>query len=434
MKVTTLKSRIIVLLIIFTIVTIGTFVAVQLFHELSITTQHNIYRANITSLLIEEQISKISESTLPEDRKINAMKQTLNSLKNAQLINRAYMLNEGGTVVSSTEEWLIGGKGDSFDLRILDMVNKGDLVERETAIDKTLRSLSLYLPMEDNAGMRLIIRVFFSLGNIWAILPQVYQPVMLIGAALILINVLLGVFFSQLVIDPIRVFNEAAKTIASGHLSSRVNIATNDELEELADTFNFMTKELVKMKDKAENANPLTKLPGNIVIMNDIESKIGKGKKFTIIYCDLDNFKAFNDKYGIGKGDEAIKLTGDIFKEAISKKGGASDFIGHEGGDDFILITTPEKAEDITDYIIAEFDKMTPSLYNKEDLNRGYIVAQSRDGVVKRFPIMTISLAGVTNEHRDINSYAEITNIAAEVKKKAKEENKSNFVLDKRKN
>jgi diguanylate cyclase (GGDEF)-like protein len=193
-----------------------------------------------------------------------------------------------------------------------------------------------------------------------------------------------------------------------------------------------MTQELIKMRERAENANPLTKLPGNIVIREQAEERIKANKKFMVIYCDLDNFKAFNDKYGIAKGDDAIKLTADIFKEAVKAKGGSDDFIGHEGGDDFILLTTPDKAGSIANYITKEFDARVKSLYDQEDLAKGYIVAQARDGSVKKFPIMTISLAGVTNEHRAISNYVEITNIAAEIKKKAKSIEGSAFVIDKR--
>jgi GGDEF domain-containing protein len=209
---------------------------------------------------------------------------------------------------------------------------------------------------------------------------------------------------------------------------------THDELEELSETFNVMTVELKKMKEKAENANPLTKLPGNIVIREEAEKLLKENKKFVVIYCDLDNFKAFNDKYGIHAGDEAIKLTAAVFKEAVAQKGNANDFIGHEGGDDFILLTTPDKAKDMGDYIISEFAKRIKALYNKEDLDRGYIEAKSRYGnEIMKFPIMTISLAGVTNEIRLISSYAEITNIAAEVKKKAKQTPGSCLFMDKRK-
>jgi len=145
---------------------------------------------------------------------------------------------------------------------------------------------------------------------------------------------------------------------------------------------------------------------------------------------DLDNFKSFNDKYGIGLGDQAIKLTAEVLQESL-KSGNAEDFLGHEGGDDFVLITTPEKAEPVTNYIINEFDKRIRTLYDKKDLESGYITAASREGEIKQFPIMTISLAGVSNINQDLGSYGQITNICAAIKKSAKKVARSNFILDK---
>ena len=110
--------------------------------------------------------------------------------------------------------------------------------------------------------------------------------------------------------------------------------------------------------------------------------------------------------------------------------------MGHEGGDDFFLLTGPEKVEAVTNYICTEFDKQVKELYSAEDQAQGYIVSKDREGTEKRFPIMTISLAGVTNMHRKLTSYAEVTNICAEVKKKVKnltkEGGKSIFYLDRR--
>jgi len=147
---------------------------------------------------------------------------------------------------------------------------------------------------------------------------------------------------------------------------------------------------------------------------------------------DLDNFKAFNDKYGIHAGDKAIQITAQVLREGLDNKGAEGDFLGHEGGDDFVFVTVPERAEPVTSYMIAEFDKRIRTLYNEEDLSKGCIVAKGRDGVTREYPIMTISMSGVTNAHRTIESYAEVTNIVAEVKKKAKSIPGSVFYLDKR--
>ncbi len=433
MKAITLQSRIIILLTIFTIITAVAFVAVQLSHELSITTEREIYKANIVSMVIEEKVDKISGLSATEEERIKALNNAIRSFKKSNLIAMAYVFNRAGKVVTATEKWLIGGDGDSVDSRIAGMIKSGRFRQKEAFVDKARSLFSIFFPIKETGRVNFALRVFFPMGDIAAVIGQVYRPMAILAAALIVINILLGAFLSRVVINPIKVFNEAAKTIASGRLELKVDIQTGDELEELGSTFNNMTVQLIKMKSIAENANPLTKLPGNIVIMEDVEKRIKEGGKFTVIYCDLDNFKAFNDKYGIHKGDDAIKMTGDIFKEAIKAKGVEADFVGHEGGDDFLLVTTPDRAQGIADFITSEFDKQVRALYSKEDLDRGHIVAHARDGSVKEFPIMSISLAGVTNQHHPIANYAEVTNIAAEIKKKAKAKEGSNFVVDERK-
>ncbi|MDD5194293.1 MAG: diguanylate cyclase [Candidatus Omnitrophica bacterium] len=432
MKAITLKSRIIILLTIFTILTIGVFVTIQLFHELEAVNRYIETAAANYASEIENKFESITNSALLPAEKLNLLTKGLNSLKESQLIKTAYIFDKQGVIIISTQFGLLEGKGDYNDFHVLNQLAQDSFIKGETVIDKASKTLSIYIPLKNQQEVQYIARIFFSLGDIWTAMSGVYRPALIVGILLIFINIMLGIFLARLIIGPIQIFNEAAKTIAAGRLELTVDIATNDELQELAGTFNYMTKELVKMKERAENANPLTKLPGNMVIMEEIEKRIKGNQKFTVIYCDLDNFKAFNDKYGIHQGDKAIKLTAEIFKEALKEKGDTNSFLGHEGGDDFILLASPEQAETIANYIIVEFDRKVRTLYTKEDLEKGAIVAHARDGSICSFPIMTISLAGVTNVHRQINSYGEVTNIAAELKKKAKKELRSCFVLDKR--
>jgi diguanylate cyclase (GGDEF)-like protein len=433
MKVLSLQGRIIILLTLFAIFTIASFIVVQLTHELEMINRYKESEALIFSLAVENIWERVSNLKIPQEMKLIFLQKKLNLLKEPGNISRAYILNADGRIVSSTESGQIGQKGDSDDAAIVYKVNRNEAIKEKTIVDKKNQEFSFYFPLGQDQENKLVVRMFFPLGDIQAALKNVYIPGGLIGMCIVIINVILGVFLSRLVVGPIKFFNDAATKIAKGRLDLRVSVHTSDELEELAETFNFMTSELQIMKDRAENANPLTKLPGNIVIMDQVQKRIKEGRKFVVIYSDLDNFKAFNDKYGIHKGDDAIKITGDILKKALAFKGNPDDFIGHEGGDDFILLTTPECAQGIAGAVISEFDKKIRSLYDKEDLGRGYIVAHSRDGSVKQFPLMTISLAGVTNAHRPIQSYAQITNIAAEVKKKAKMSEKSIYVLDMRK-
>ena len=184
--------------------------------------------------------------------------------------------------------------------------------------------------------------------------------------------------------------------------------------------------------DRNRNANPLTGLNGNLEIQREIESRISKGLSFAVIYVDLDNFKSYNDVYGFSNGDRIIILTADIIRDQIELWGNQGDFVGHIGGDDFIIITTPSKATTVCEQIIADFDEKVIGFYDEEDQKRGFITTKNRKGETDTFPIMSMSLAIVTNERREINSAVEIGDIAADVKKKLKTMAGSNYFVDRR--
>jgi diguanylate cyclase (GGDEF)-like protein len=418
---------------------VSAFTFIQLNNQLSNINRYNSYQANLSSLILKNNLETIMKQAVTANLDTaKYIQSSLNRLREADIIKEVIVFDKEGKIISSTNANIIG---ENVRYKDLNKFQDLEYVSEDNKwfipnVDKIKRLLEIYIALKANPNPQeptvYIAKMSFPLGNIQEALFLVYKPVIVSTIIIILLNILFGYLFSKTVIGPIRILNEITKIIAGGNLQVRTDIRTNDELQELGETFNYMTEELIKMKERAENANPLTKLPGNILIHEEVDRRISSGHKFVVIYCDLDNFKAFNDKYGIAKGDEAIKLTADVFKEAFKMQGNADDFIGHEGGDDFIMITTPDKTQGVADYIIQEFDKRVRGLYNEEDLSKGYIVAHSRDGTIKQFPIMTISLAGVTNEHRTITSYGEVTNIAADIKKKAKSVEGSVFVLDKR--
>lgn len=176
----------------------------------------------------------------------------------------------------------------------------------------------------------------------------------------------------------------------------------------------------LKRIDRNRFANPLTGLRGNVDIESEISFRIAGRKPFSVIYGDLDNFKPFNDYYGFALGDAAIKLTADILVEQCRQYGNEDDLVGHIGGDDYVIVTRPENAEAICIHIIQEFDEKIRALYCEEDLNRGYILAHDRNGVKVRFSVISISLAVISNERREFYSHLQVSEAAAEIKKKAK--------------
>lgn len=192
-------------------------------------------------------------------------------------------------------------------------------------------------------------------------------------------------------------------------------------------------KMVLRRTSRELDANPLTKLPGNVSIFDELQSRLDKQGLFAVGYLDLDKFKAYNDKYGFEHGDEVIKETARILIKAIKTKGNADDFVGHIGGDDFVFVSTPERVDGICKKIIQDFEESAPKFYNQEDRAKGYIIAKDRKGVEQKFPLISLSIGVVTNETHSINHVAEISEIGVELKEHAKSLERSNYVKDKRK-
>lgn len=180
-------------------------------------------------------------------------------------------------------------------------------------------------------------------------------------------------------------------------------------------------------------ANPLTRLPGNVSILNELSQRLAGAQPFAVLYIDLDKFKAYNDTYGFEHGDGVIKETARILIRSVQECDGKDDFIGHIGGDDFVIVTDVARAEKISAKVIELFDAAVPAFYNDADRQQGYIIAKDRQGVEKKIPLLSISIGIVTNQNRKIEHVAQIGEIGAELKKYAKSLEKSNYVTDHRK-
>ncbi len=179
--------------------------------------------------------------------------------------------------------------------------------------------------------------------------------------------------------------------------------------------------------------SPITGLPGNKSIETALQAMLDSGELFAFLYVDLDDFKAYNDYYGFHQGSDVISMTGLLLREALNAAGSEGDFLGHVGGDDFIILTSIEKAEPVSREIIRRFDESIPSCYQQEDLEKGYIVSVDRRGYVMKFPVMSISVSIVHNEFRALTDPAQVGRVAAELKKYAKDLEGSVYVFDRRK-
>jgi diguanylate cyclase (GGDEF)-like protein len=180
------------------------------------------------------------------------------------------------------------------------------------------------------------------------------------------------------------------------------------------------------------DANALTHLPGNRAIIDEIQKRILAGGAFSVLYFDLNNFKAFNDRYGFIRGDQAIKLTAEILQRQATSFKEASTFTGHIGGDDFVIIVDAHDPGKLCVDIIREFDTAIPGLYDEDDRARGMITSVDRRGNKIDFPLMGIAIAVVTNRHKTFSHPGEVALIAGDLKKWVKSATGSAYVVDRR--
>ena len=181
----------------------------------------------------------------------------------------------------------------------------------------------------------------------------------------------------------------------------------------------------IRRNFRLQVSNPLTGLPGAIYIEEQATKRLEKNQPIAMCYADLDYFKAFNDKYSYNRGDNVIRILATILNEGVSMFGEKGDFVGHIGGDDFIMIVNPDYLDKICQYVTINFDTLIPFQYDEEDMEQGYILSINRQGEPMHFPIMTVSIGVVSSKTKKVKTYLEMTEFAAEMKEFAKSVSKS---------
>ena len=194
----------------------------------------------------------------------------------------------------------------------------------------------------------------------------------------------------------------------------------------------YTVKNLSRLLTTNRRMSPLTGLPGNVQIQTELKKCLMKQEDFSVLYFDLDNFKAYNDVYGFLKGDEIIKYTANLILTAVHDNGGG--FVGHIGGDDFIAIVSGTHIEKLCQEVIYKFDQNINRFYNDKDIEDGYIEVANRKGIVEKFPLTSISIAVVIAERGRFNNILEIGDVSAQVKHAVKSVMGSSYAIDRRKN
>ena len=190
-------------------------------------------------------------------------------------------------------------------------------------------------------------------------------------------------------------------------------------------------KLLLKRSQQKMDSNPLTHLPGNPSIQARVEREINTKNPFAVLYCDLNNFKSFNDKYGFDAGDHVLRTTADIITQ--SARLDPHSFVGHIGGDDFIVVCAFEQAEPIAKEIARRIDEVAPTFYSEEDRKQGFMLSTNRKGEPEKFPFLDMGIGIVHNTKRPLTSFAMVSSIGSELKCLAKQHEKGSFyAIDRR--
>lgn len=230
---------------------------------------------------------------------------------------------------------------------------------------------------------------------------------------------------------PLLKLEKATALIAEGKFDHDLRLNRRDEIGSLARAFGTMAQRLKILEERNLDASPLTGLPGNRAIEREISKRLAAKKSFSLCHVDLDNFKPFADKYGYAWASEVIKEVARMLDDRIKALGNTGDFIGHIGGDDFVIISVPLRAETICREIVSGFDGRISKFYTEQDRERGYFIGKDRKGIQQKFPLITVTIAIVTDDGTRFRSPLDMAEAAAVLKEYAKTLPGSNYATEK---
>ena len=251
-----------------------------------------------------------------------------------------------------------------------------------------------------------------------------------LGLLSLILGITLALIITRNISKPLKQLQQATQLIAEGNLDHKIEARRDDEIGALAKSFAHMTKRLKVLETLNLDASPLTGLPGNLAIENRIEQLLTQGKSFSLCQVDLDNFKPFADKYGYAWGSEVIKEVANILSGYISEAQVTEIFLGHIGGDDFVIIGHPDHVQSICKRLVIDFESRILSFYAPQDAQNGYFIGKNRQGIVQKFPLITITAAIVTDDGSRFQNPLDMARLVAELKEYAKMMPGSNYVTE----
>ena len=194
----------------------------------------------------------------------------------------------------------------------------------------------------------------------------------------------------------------------------------------------YTVKNLNRLLANNRRVSPLTGLPGNVQIHAELKKRLSRKEPFSVLYLDLDNFKAYNDVYGFVKGDQIIEFTAETILNSVHNSLQEDAFVGHIGGDDFVAILPSTNCEKICQTILAVFDSNVKKFFTERDIEKGYIEVENRKGIIEQFPLTSLSIGVVVVDPGRFSNILEIGEIGAQVKHAAKSVMGSSYAVDRR--
>ncbi len=248
----------------------------------------------------------------------------------------------------------------------------------------------------------------------------------------LVIGVLLVLLVTYNISRPLRRLEKATALIAEGKFDFDFRLdGRNDEIGSLAHAFGVMAQRLKILEERNLDASPLTGLPGNLAIERELGNRLQAKKTVSLCHVDLDNFKPFGDQYGYAWGSEVLKEVALLLTDEIKGAGAQEDFVGHIGGDDFVIISVPPRAEEICRRIVAGFDGRIQKFYTEEDRLQGFFIGKDRQGARQKFPLISVTISIVTDDGARFQNPLAMAEAAARLKEYAKTLPGSNCVTEK---
>jgi diguanylate cyclase (GGDEF)-like protein len=394
------------------------------------------------SIAINDKLTRLNDSILAQDlyekRSLMLQQQDAENLfwtRSKEFRNLLGEISKTETYISSNIETLISvhDKYNTLFTREIQLIKDRKNQEAEEISGHDLKSQfnKILLALKD-IDLRIKSQQNLHVNESNSLSERALLIMIILSATSFIFGLLFATLLTNHLNAAIERLKEATNMIRSGDFDSMPEIKGADELADLAISFREMSSRLKELEVINLDANPLTKLPGNLAIEKELLTRLNETQSFSFCLIDLDNFKAYNDRYSYARGSDLIKWMSEMLTAIKKDYGAPEDFLGHIGGDDFVIICSPDRIQKICTQIIEEFDKGIPAHYDPDDAKKGFIISIDRNDKPAMFGIMTVSLAVVNTDRTLVRDPMEISQKVAELKQYAKSFAKSIYIMDRR--